>query len=241
MAASSGSKRARVDFPTLRKLLALSGTSKTKLGEMLVALEEGDYLKSGDRLGLRPSDKRGAARAIGEGAADIFSRQTLSGPVVTEVNGISVVRLGALFQVLCNESSSFQAFLRATQERAGTRSLGLLIYMDEIKPGNVLRPDAGRNTFAVYAQLTDVPEHCRSATAAAFPVAAVRTKLLGELGGACGSHIAARRGCGCSEIAWLIVPRLSRVLSRCSRCSEVYLVAMSSVALPFSVHRGLSC
>ena len=121
--------------------------------------------------------------AVATAALGLVDAPTAAGPVVVSRGGLQVARLQSLLQLLCHQSAAFLDLVAQTCERAAGGRVGVIIYMDEIKPGNPLRPDPARSSWAVYAQLAEVPLWARSCTAAALPLCVVRTQELAPLGG----------------------------------------------------------
>lgn len=55
-----------------------------------------------------------------------------------------------LFQVLATESDHFRIAMKEAIDAAGTAPLHGVLYLDEVVPGNVLRPDNRRKFWAIY-------------------------------------------------------------------------------------------
>ena len=188
-------KRPRGDAATLRELGALCGGSRAGLARVLRTLGDRGYLANAERLlGPGPARARSARQqevalegALGDAVLDLVGAPTPTGPLVVLREGIHLVRLQSLLHVLCAQSDAFARLLRDTLGRAPGGVVGLVVYADEIKPGNPLRPNPGRCSWAVYAQMADVPEWARSCTMAALPLAAVRPQELKALGGPLGA------------------------------------------------------
>ena len=184
-------KRPRGDAAVLRELAALSGGSRAGLARVLRSLRGHGHLARPDELlGPAPVGPRSAAQeqraveaAVATAALGLVDAPTAAGPVVVSRGGLQVVRLQSLLQLLCHQSAAFFDLVAQTCERAAGGRVGVIIYMDEIKPGNPLRPDPARSSWAVYAQLAEVPLWARSCTAAALPLCVVRTQELAPLGG----------------------------------------------------------
>jgi hypothetical protein len=187
-------KRPRGDAPTLRELSALSGGTRAGLARVLRCLRDRGYLANADRLlgGQAASSQspqaaeRAAGAALAAAGMELVGAPQAAGPLITQRGGLHIVRLQSLLQLLCKESRAFAELMAATIEQAGGRKLGLVLYLDEVKPGNPLRPDPARSSWAVYCQLADVPAWARSCTAAALPLCVVRTQELAPLGGPLG-------------------------------------------------------
>ena len=119
------------------------------------------------------------------------SARTPAGPLLVERGGLQVVRLQALLHELWHTSPAFRELLTATADRGRDGVCGLLLYFEEIRPGNPLRPDMGRCSWAMCGQLADCPPWARACAAAALPLCVCRAAGLKPLGGPPRPQIAA--------------------------------------------------
>jgi len=95
------------------------------------------------------------------------------------------------FAFLHHLSKSETGFGEIVKAYLKNQTNNLMIYFDETRPGNVLRPDAGRLVLAVYWSLKELPEYIRSRSVGWFPFTFIRSKLLARLPGKA-SNFAAR-------------------------------------------------
>jgi hypothetical protein len=93
----------------------------------------------------------------------------------------------ALLYHLCSMSYSFACKLQAACQSVGR----IVIYMDDVTPGNIRRPDAGRCYMAVYWSLLDFPAHCLSSDDGWFPLTYIPKKVYQECRGGV-SHLCER-------------------------------------------------
>ena len=64
----------------------------------------------------------------------------------------------ALVYALSKISSGFARIMKQCIDKLGTRAMRVVLYVDEVRPGNVLRPDAGRAVSNVFWPFADWPE-----------------------------------------------------------------------------------
>ena len=121
---------------------------------------------------------------------------TPAGPLLVERGGLQVVRLQALLHELWRTSPAFRDLLTATADRGRDGACGLLLYLDELRQGNPLRPDMGRCSWAKYGQLADCPPWARACAAAALPLCLRCGTELKPLGGPPRPQIALRPTAG---------------------------------------------
>ena len=77
----------------------------------------------------------------------------------------------AFLWLLTHISTAFNAFLKNALPNGRS---DVCVYMDDVRPGNQLRPDAGRTYYAYYYQLIDLPEHFRYGAHGWFDLAFVQ-------------------------------------------------------------------
>jgi hypothetical protein len=121
--------------------------------------------------------------ALALATQEISGLTTPAGPILVERAGLQLVRLQSLLHHLWRSAPAFQDLLADTVSRGRDGVGGLLLYFDELRPGNPLRPDLGRCSWAMYAQFADCPPWARSCTMAALPLCVCRTEQLKTLGG----------------------------------------------------------
>ena len=143
-----------------RKLLAeLSclGGSRTVLAKILGKLSSYDLLND---EGLANRSVRTLRKDVQAGIeADIGGATTPYGPVICklDVHGVVIEAVNpfAYTHVLCQRHSGFFQLL-CPGGKPTTRPI--VLYIDEVRPGNPLRPDKSRQTQCVYWTFADIPD-----------------------------------------------------------------------------------
>ena len=167
-----------VQRPTKRQRIASvaasSGCTRAELSRILEGLRDSSDSDSGvlDR------------RSIGLSVSDCSRAETPYGTVVKQLNCGSrslpyICPFAFLFHV-CSRSARFADLLRSS---VGAGRGRMVMYVDEMRPGNVLRPDKGRSTQCVYWTLTNFPEYVRSRDTGWFTAMVVRSSVVGDLPG----------------------------------------------------------
>jgi hypothetical protein len=103
---------------------------------------------------------------------------------VTTTDGVheaEVVNISALFWYLASQSIANKEFL---VKHLGSQVSNIAIYCDNVKPGNVLRPDEGRSFEAVYWTIMDLPAWSRSQKAVGWmPLCCAPSNLVKKVTG----------------------------------------------------------
>lgn len=86
---------------------------------------------------------------------------------------VTFVRPDKWLQTLARISSSFAAFMHSIMVRTGG-ALRLVVYHDEVTPGNVIRPDNRRKSTLMYHSYLDFEKHRLKDEKLWFPAAVVR-------------------------------------------------------------------
>lgn len=162
-------KRARVAATAVR-----AGVTRVALTKILEALADTDDEVTTDR------------KQIGRAFAQFNKVQTPYGVIVKELqvkldNGadltIPYICPAAFLHFACATSSLFAEMLvNALNGRIGN----IALYFDDIRPGNVLRPDQGRLTTCAYWTVLEFPEHVRAHAAGWMTLFASRAALIGQ-------------------------------------------------------------
>ena len=84
---------------------------------------------------------------------------------------------------LCRISTTFAALLRMCVDAAPRGILSLVIYGDEMTPGNPYRPEKSRTLQCVYWIFTDFPQYVLQRSGAWFVFATVRSTILEKMPG----------------------------------------------------------
>jgi hypothetical protein len=80
-------------------------------------------------------------------------------------------------------SASFRELMREATSVSANGILNCVVYFDEVRPGNVLRPDRARSCWCVYIGFTQWRASVRSSSRAWLPVLYVRSSILAQAGG----------------------------------------------------------
>ena len=182
--AAQRAKRKRV----LSQLIQLRGVSKDGLARVLETLSSADV--SSDAL-IDGPNLRNYRRAISTVTNDhAFGSSTPYGPLVQHIELASeqlpqwpYVNPFAFLAYFSTISYSFFAMIRDVVQKDLTKPLRLVLYIDEYRPGNPLRPDLGRASQAIYWIFIDYPKWllCRKDMWPCFGV--LRSRLLSSIPG----------------------------------------------------------
>ena len=150
-------KRQRVE----RSCLAAASCPKVTLARNLLALHSEGALASG--LIADDSDEESVRKSIAASASDLGNRMTPFGTVVQKMTiGITppfqwtFIHPLALIYMLTQVSIGFAKLLKDTVDTHGM--LSIVLFVDEIRPGNVLRPDLGRATQDIFWTFAEFPD-----------------------------------------------------------------------------------
>ena len=150
-------KRQRVE----RSCLAAASCPKVTLAKILLALHSEGALASG--LIADDSDEESVRKSIAASASDLGNRMTPFGTVVQKMTiGITppfqwtFIHPLALIYMLTQVSIGFAKLLKDTVDTHGM--LSIVLFVDEIRPGNVLRPDLGRATQDIFWTFAEFPD-----------------------------------------------------------------------------------
>lgn len=129
--------------------------------------------------------QRQARKDIAEAVGEHAQTRTPYGTVVKMLDLAPGVRMPyicpfALLFHLCSLSQSFAELCRSSLRGNVGR---LVLYIDEIRPGNVLRPDKGRSTQCIYWTLTCFPEWFRTRELGWFTAMCLRSSVLEQVPG----------------------------------------------------------
>ena len=95
-----------------------------------------------------------------------------------------IARLDKMLQILCAESSKFRFVITMALKNANDGSvLEMISYLDEVIPGNALKPDNGRKTWAIYITCKDLPQWMLQLEDCWLCVAVIRTGIASEIDG----------------------------------------------------------
>ena len=156
--------------PDLLRLAALSSGSRAGLARVLHAAGAA-------------SSSRTAERQRSTAASSLRRERTPYGAVVREGPPFLFIDPRPLLWLLWTTSAAWRDFLTSVALRSPNRTLRVLFYADELRPGNVLRPDKARSLWSAAWGFLDALPSERSRCAFWLPFALLRTSQAHELGG----------------------------------------------------------
>ena len=179
---ASSAKTAEIDADTLRKL-SECGT-RTGLNNALEHLATAGYLKPSVANALESGTRRKMEKAV----QDHARARTPYGPVLQEMAmPIPTLRRWAfahplaLLYHLALISVAFAEMMQSCLEPVSP--MRVVIYIDEICPGNPLRPEKSRTLQAIYWALADWPQWVLQRTAAWPCFGTIRSTLVKQMPG----------------------------------------------------------
>ena len=92
-------------------------------------------------------------------------------------------RLDLLVSYFCVASLFFRELMQRTMDRVGIGFLHLVLYIDEVTPGNVLSPDNKRKAHCIYVSIMEFGIDVLFKTAAWLPVALLRSSVVKRVSG----------------------------------------------------------
>ena len=127
------------------------------------------------------TDRRTIYRAIEDSYSKVASKIQLPLKDGT-VWDWHIARLDKMLQILCAESSKLRFVISMALKHARDESvLEMISYLDEVIPGNALKPDNGRKTWAIY--ITCKPQWMLQLEDCWLCVAVIRTGIASEIDG----------------------------------------------------------
>lgn len=165
-------------------LLAETSVSKSALARLLKKLDDHDALANGV---LRLSDAEAIRKDLGDAATDFANRQTPSGTLVQSMDLLGnlkwhFIEPAALMHVLATDSEEFRNLMVGIMATRGSEHLGIVIFMDECTPGNVMRPDNGRELQHVLWTLVEFPDWLSVRDEGWFTFGCCRSSLVDRVG-----------------------------------------------------------
>ena len=159
----------------LQEIVALSGVSRAALSRILGCLAE-----DGDAAEER--------RRVGEALADHGRHVTPYGAVVKEIDlpgaadgeKTPYVCPAAFLYYLCTLCAAFGNLLAGALDGQPAR---LVFYVDDVTPGNALRPDRGRTVTCVYWTVLQFPAWLRTRSHGWFTLCTIRASKLAACAG----------------------------------------------------------
>ena len=185
---SSGSAPPAKRAKLLSELTAHGGCTRTALAKILSTLHKEGALHGTLGEGAERTIRSHIQYAIEDGA----QANTPYGPLIVSMNtgpadvpDLEYVNPLAYLHVMCARSESFFELFKCKQgvDRK------VVIYIDEICPGNPLRPDKSRTTQAVYWTIADFPGNILVQSGMWFLFSVVRTKIMCTLPGSVSGYM----------------------------------------------------
>ena len=180
---TNAAKRARI----ASTILAENSITKTALARTLIALHEGGLLKD-ECIGS--GSERVVRASLTKRAEGLAAEATPFGPCIQEMTVAGkpwkYIHPLALIYLLSRLSLAFGRLM--SEIISGHKVLSVIVYVDEFKPGNVLRPDKGRGTHNILWIFSDFPEWLICRADAWFQFGVLRSKWLEQAPGGA-SHL----------------------------------------------------
>ena len=177
-----GTKRRRLE----RSCMAVASCPKVALARILMTLHSEGCLVDG--LIDDGEDEDTIRKHIASSAAQLGEEQTPFGTVVqTMMLNISppfkwtFIHPLALVYMLSTRSRRFSELMKRTIDQFGT--LSIVLFVDEIRPGNILRPDQGRATQNLFWCFAELPEWYLVREDAWFIFGGIRSSIVGKIEG----------------------------------------------------------
>ena len=178
---SHAAKRHKVE----RSCLAASSAPKVVLARILLALQAEGCLVEG--LIDSDADEHKVRKDIASAASELTSESTPFGPIVQTMTFNTTPPFSwkymhplALLYKLSTVAPGFASLLKRCVDAYG--ELSIVLYVDEIRPGNILRPDYGRATQNIFWTFSEFPEWFLKRDDGWFTVGGLRTAMLQNIG-----------------------------------------------------------
>ena len=187
MISSSSSSNVAKRHKAERACLAASSAPKAVLARILLTLHAQGCLVEG--IVSDDDDESKLRKDIAKAAQDIGAESTPFGPIVQTMTFEGkrpfhwkfIHPLALLFK-LSQIAPGFAQLMMRCIESASSGLLSIVIFVDEIRPGNVLRPDLGRATQNLFWAFAEWPEWYIKRDDAWFTFGGIRSKKLQQLG-----------------------------------------------------------
>ena len=173
-------KRLKAD----RRLVAISSAPKSAIASILAQLHADGELADGS---LRGSSTESVRKHLGRSVAALADTPTPYGPLVQNMvlptsppfSWPDIHPMALVFYL----SSISSSFTRVLSECATSQGLRIVLYIDEYRPGNILRPDKGRATQNIFWVFTGWPQWLLSRVDAWMLFGCLRSSVLASLPG----------------------------------------------------------
>ena len=173
-------KRAKVhQGAELRDLAALTNKTRTSIVETLDVLKKAGLLnESVTRKELQAASEHHASQMTPYGK--VVERLELNMP---GLKFLDICNPFAFLYYLATISTAFATMMVDCTARAAGRGLRLVIYCDEMCPGNPFRPEKSRTLQCVYWAFVDWPAHVLSRTFAWPCLCLIRASIIAKIEG----------------------------------------------------------
>lgn len=174
-------KRPRIDAAPLREMVANASQTKTALVKTLSVLRQQGLLEVG-----------ATQKELREAAEHHAKQNTPYGKVVerielnaTKLRFLDIVNPFAFLWYLCKISYKFAELMYTCTQRAASNGfpLRLVIYADEMNPGNPFRPEKSRTLQCVYWAFVDWPAHVLCRTFSWLVFTTIRSSIVTSIEG----------------------------------------------------------
>ena len=169
---------------TLSKLRAIKGCSKTALAKVLRVLDDEGHITST----LGEGSERNIRKTMQSAVADVLKVRTPVGQMIEvlhigdkDVPTLECINPFALLWTLADRQPEFYSLL--IDGRDVMSPAKLLLYIDEVTPGNPLRPEKSRCTQCIYWTFADLPPHVLCQSSFWFVFSTIRSTVVNRLPG----------------------------------------------------------
>lgn len=176
--AATKDKRRRVD----QSLLAAGWCPKNTLASMLRKLNAEGLLADGFGHGAQGTIRQRLQHSIEAHGKSVTSFGNVEQSLdlgLEDLKAWPFIHPYALLDLLVGRVPALASILSGLKNQR----MKLILYIDEYRPGNVLRPDAGRATQAVYWTFSNLPDMMLVRSAAWFTFGVLQSKYIPDLKG----------------------------------------------------------
>ena len=172
-------RRTASDIQTARSLLAQSSKTKKQLVDTLAIMKNAGKLEEGI-----------TKKELTEASEHHAKQKTRYGTVVQQIEVgmpglkfLDICHPFAMLQYLCTISLPFGDMLYTAVQKAAGQPLRLVIYADEMCPGNPFRPEKSRTLQCIYWTFIDFPGYVLSRTFSWKVLCLIRAKIVEKVEG----------------------------------------------------------
>jgi hypothetical protein len=183
MSSKASSKRARID-DSLQRVISRASCPKAAIARVLNTLHEEGLLIDGV---VEKTDPEATRKELSKLGVEMANRSTPFGKVIQSMHleTTPAIDMGflhpmALVYYLSQISKAFGDLMSDVIAKCGNK-LRIVMYIDECRPGNVLRADKGRAVQCLYWTFVDMPDWFLCRQDAWFVFTVVRSKFVNTL------------------------------------------------------------